>query len=170
LKAKSLLSLEAGTVSKIVGLAIGAFFAFATFGYSADVVYHGSLCHSAGTQQHQPSFQQWGVGNLSTSNVLVVNCGGALDLSQQYIKTVSVIVYDRNPSMDVRCRLTLVDIYGSHYWIGSAASSGAKNSYQELTFAPPVIKTQTIYLQCFIPPMMETKETSYLTTYRIIMP
>src|SRR5262249_46375990 len=170
MKAKSLASLEETTMTRIVGLAVGLFFAFTTSGYSADVAYHGSLCHSAGTKGDQPSFSQWGVANLSTSQVLVVNCGGAVDLSQPHIKTVSVIVYDRNPSMDVRCRLTLVDVYGTHYWIGTESSSGAKGSYQELKFAPPDMNTLNIYLQCFIPPMTAAKEESRVTTYRVIMP
>jgi hypothetical protein len=155
--------------TKILGLTIGCFFAFTTSGYCADVLYHGTLCQSSGAKggQPSPSFSQWGVGNLSTSQPLVVNCGGAIE-SQSQVKAVSVIVYDRNPSSDVRCRLTLVDDKGTHFWVGNLAST-ANQLPETLMFTNiPPVNAHTISLQCFIPPMKTPKEVSYVTTYHVI--
>jgi hypothetical protein len=75
--------------------ALGLFFAFASSGYAADVVYHGSLCNPVQEQVGQVLYNQSGSANLSIFSPLFVACGGATQIGA--INTVSVIVYDRNP-------------------------------------------------------------------------
>jgi hypothetical protein len=159
MKSKSLVSLQETAMIKIVGLALGLFFAFASSGYAADVLYHGSLCNTA-APAGQVSYDQFGVTNLSPSFSFGIGI----------IEEVDVFVYDRNASEDVVCTLRTVTLDGAATTTSTARSSGSTVEAQFLLLRPnPQGNTglTTIDLQCTIPPAT-LSGFSHLTTYRVI--
>jgi hypothetical protein len=153
------------TLARLGLAALGFFFAFASSGYAADVVYHGSLCNPVQEQVGQVFYNNWGIANLSNASPLFVACGGATQILAT-INTVEAEVYDRNPTADVVCTLVLVDIFGAPISTDSRSSSGSEVSAQLLSFTPGR-GTHTISLQCSLP-AVTASGVSHLATYRVI--
>jgi hypothetical protein len=160
------------TMAKILGFALGLFFAFASSGYAADVLYHGSLCNTTlltTAPAAQIVYNQWGVANISSSSSLTVNCGGVVAFTGAGgIQGVYVHVYDRNGSQNVVCTLRTVALDGTPTAIRTASSSFSSASVQFLDISPPAVQIlTTINIECTIPPSTASG-FSHVTTYRVI--
>ena len=165
MKSKSLTS-----IARISRFALGLFFAFASSGYAADVLYHASLCNPIPSQVGQALYDQWGVANGSASQSLVINCGAGVSFSAiGVIEEVDVVVYDRHPSQNVSCTLRTVRLDGTASTTSFDSSSGSFGPSQFLVLEPlgSTILTTT-HLQCTIPPWSPTGGFSHVTTYRVI--
>jgi hypothetical protein len=174
MKSKSLVLLS---MAKMLGFALELFFAFASSGYAADVLYHASFCNPTTPDDGtRAGYDQFGVNNRSvfipfflSGASLSVNCGGVLAFSGiGDIQQVFVTVYDRHPSQNVVCTLRTVDLEGTAFTTQTQSSSGSSPNAQTLAFMPqgntPV---STINLQCTIPPTT-IDGVSHVTTYRVI--
>jgi hypothetical protein len=170
MKSKSLVSLQETTMAKILGFGLGLFFALASSGYAADVLYHGSFCNPS-TPDGQARYNQWGVSNLLPFLPLSVNCGGVLPFSAiSTIDQVEVFVYDRDPFQDVSCTLRTVALDGTETTTSTRSSSGSGVDGQFLIFNPVPqgdTRATTINLQCTIPGLT-LLGFSHVTTYRVI--
>jgi hypothetical protein len=153
---------------KICGFALGLFFAFASSGYAADVLYHGSFCNTTDPAA-QVVYNQWGVANISSSSSLTVNCGGVVAFTGAGgIQGVWVSVYDRNGSQNVVCTLRTVAIDGTPTATRSASSSFSSPYVLFLDISPPAVQILTTFnIQCTIPPSTASG-ISHVTTYRVI--
>lgn len=145
--------------------ALALLFGLGSSAWAGDLVYHGSLCNAAAADQ--VNYNQYGAHNSSSSASAFVNCGTAPSILST-IRTVSVIVYDRDPDSNVTCTVVLADIFGTALWSGTGFSSGSGANFQVLNFNPNV-STHTINLQCSIPPAT-SEGLSHVTSYRVITP
>jgi hypothetical protein len=136
------------TMAKILGFALGLFFAFASSGYAADVLYHGSFCNTTDPAA-QVVYNQWGVANISSSSPLTVNCGGVVAFTGAGgIQGVYVSVYDRNGSQNVVCTLRTVAIDGTPTATRTASSSFSSASVQFLDISPAAVQILTTINCC----------------------
>ena len=166
-------SLRETAVVKILRYTLGLFFAFASSGYAADVLYHGSFCNPNTSVGGQAFYNQWGVANISPVSSLTVNCGGVLAFSGiSNIAEVDVFVYDCNASEDVVCTLTTVALDGVAVTTQTQRSFGSSDPGQFLIFNPIGSTILTTFgLECTIPPFSPAGPGgghSHVTTYRVI--
>jgi hypothetical protein len=167
--------MTAGTFASSVVGALGLSVAFATSGYAADTLYHGSLCNPQLESQGLLLYNDLGVYNISglggtPPSYGQVHCGSLVDPTST-IRHVSVLIYDVNPDrdMDVVCTLAAVNAGGVAVFKEARSSPiPASGQQQLLSFDfDPGQTNVTIHLMCNIPPAKPASGPSRLFAYAV---
>lgn len=151
----------------LIGMGVSA--AFCSSALAADELYHGNFCAPNQAHINRIERSQFGVHNTSSSTTAVVQCPFNVPfVGNLNINSVWVTVYDRNPSVNVSCTLTIVNLQGGTTWSNTQSSSGSQTAHQFLGFEPPNNSVLgTLNMSCSIPPSTN-QGVSHITTYRII--
>jgi len=140
---------------------IGLMTALLASNASADV-YSGTLCNANGGTTGS-AYDQFGIHNNSTATPLSVSCGAVA--SAGAISSVSITVYDRSTTDDVRCNVSIVNTEGSALFSVGLVTIGSANGPLVLSTGVPNIGG-TVVLNCSLP-ANTAFGTSYVTTYTI---
>jgi hypothetical protein len=127
---------------------------------AADTIFSGTLCNTNNSNQ-SAGYNLFGIHNLSTSAAMGVDCSAAASAP---VRSVSVTVYDRSPTDDVRCQIALVDAGGGVLFSAGVSSSGFATGPSTLTAAAPGISAGLV-LECSVPAFNPQNGASHITTY-----
>ena len=123
--------------------------------------YSAALC---GSSSSNVSFSNLGVEvtNLSPGNVY---CGAA-PLVGADVDRIQATVYDRNPTSDVCCTMSVVNADGFTVASANRCSTGSGNASQLLSALLPVNVAGSVILSCLLPPASPSG-SSRIATYRV---
>jgi hypothetical protein len=141
---------------------------FASSAYAqGEIQHHGSLCNPDFGASALVGYTQFGIHNSSPASRLVVICGSVVE-APSMIQAVTVVVLDRNPTVDVTCTARLVDRTGAALFVGSGGTTGIAPTAQFLVMAPPIIITNALLqLRCVLPPVVPAIGTSHVISYSV---
>jgi len=128
---------------------------------SADT-YSGTLCNARGNPPNT-GYSQFGTFNGSTTAALGVDCGG---VTSGAVSLVTLTVYDRSPTDDVRCAILLLNAAGGVLFSTNVSTSGFASGPFTLAAVTPSIAA-TVVLECSIPADNAQNGASHITTYTI---
>jgi hypothetical protein len=148
-------------IMKGVGAIALATATVATTALADDRGYSAALC---ATSASNVLFSSLGVEvtNLSSANVF---CGAAPIVGSDVYR-IEATVYDRNPSADLCCTMSVINAQGFTIASGSRCSAGNSNASQLLSVVPPPNAAGTVLLVCNIPAVQPTG-ASRIATYRV---
>jgi len=131
-------------------------------GTASAETYSGTLCNASGNPPNT-GYNQFGTFNGSTTAALAVDCGG---VTSGAVSLVTLTVYDRSPTDDVRCTILLLNAAGNAFFSTSVATSGFSSGPFTLAAATPSIAAAVV-LECSIPAFNAQNGASHITTYTI---
>lgn len=133
-----------------------------------DVLFAGSFCQPADNIKNALRYGRYGPHSAATQGGDSVECPFLLDYSGSLtVQTVTVTVYDRNPSADVSCTVYGIGLDGNVGWSTRLSSSGSKGGPYFLRATVNRLTIGTLHMTCTIPPATSSG-VSHVTSYRVI--
>ncbi len=161
--------------STLAALALGSLVTLLPAGAQAQQYrYHGSVCQPTNGSRNSVDYNRFGVGNVSTSATVTVECPIAQPVVNGFIASVTVFVYDRNAGSGspVSCQLQPVTTQGepTSPILSAQTPAGESASPQVLEFFPDDndLPAWLWRVRCRIPPR-SNGNTSYITSLDLVL-
>ena len=126
-------------------------------------LYNGNLCIPVQADSSAVDRSLYGVFNTSTTKETTVYC--PIQTPGQSSGQLCVVVYDRNPSVNVSCSLSSLGADGNPAWTVTRTSAGSGTPAQTLDFGFLNPIGTNMAMQCTIPRLTTSSPGSHVTSW-----
>jgi hypothetical protein len=151
------------TLAAIVTLAGSV---LAARGAHATTQIHANICANAGGGLGDLEYSSFGYGPYNGANSGVVNLTCPLSSqSADSIRKINIVVYDRNPSAAVTCRVFGLDVNGTQVYDSQILSSSGSGSSSQTLPAPTPPPTAVLFTASCTIPAAASGQFSHVTGF-----
>jgi hypothetical protein len=129
--------------------------------------HHAALCTQKNYQgSTELSYSQYGVQNDSLVGPRIVSCGSQLrsDINTR----VDIQVYDRHPSQEVHCTVSLMGAADELIFASSTNSTGFGAAAQLISVNIPSVASPFVTVDCSIPPNFPGNGLSHVVLWNVL--